>query len=270
VSRIAERFAALRAKGEKALVGYIAAGDPSLAATAALVREMEAAGVDMIELGLAFSDPLADGPVIQAGTQRALVAGATTDKVLAMVAELRSSNVKVPILFMTYYNLLNRPGVDTFCARAKAAGIDGLILPDTPMEESDEVLEATRRHGIDFIQFVAPTSTPDRIERAAKLATGFVYCVSLTGVTGFREQLPTRFIEVVKSAQSHTKTPVLVGFGISTPDHVRQVSAIADGVIVGTAMVRICGLDLPQDEMVAKMGDYVRSLKAATRNSLAT
>ncbi len=265
MSRIANRFAMLRERREKALVTYIAAGDPSLDATKDLVKAIERAGADIVELGLAFSDPLADGPVIQAGSQRALAAGANTDNVLKVIAELRTEGVQLPIVIMTYYNLLNRPGVDAFCARAAAAGVDGLILPDVPMEEGDEVLEAATKHGLDLIQFAAPTSTPDRIERAAKLATGFVYCVSLTGVTGQRTELPTRFVDVVKAAQSHTATPVCVGFGISTPDQVRQVAAIADGVIVGSAIVKLCGQDLPRSELVARVGEFVSQLKAATR-----
>jgi tryptophan synthase alpha chain len=265
VSRITERFAALKAKGEKALVIYIAAGDPSLEATAALIRSMEAAGVDMIELGLAFSDPLADGPTIQAGSQRALAGGANTDSVLAMVAAVRAAGVKLPLLIMTYYNLLTRPGVDTFCRRAKEAGIDGLIIPDVPLEESDELSEATVAVGLDLIQFVAPTSPPGRIEKLANRARGFVYAVSLTGVTGERTALPSRFKELVQETKRHTDTPVCVGFGISTPEQVREVCAIADGVIVGSAIVRLCGQNLPQADLVGQVSAVVAGLKSATK-----
>lgn len=265
MSRIAERFAALRHRGEKALITYIAAGDPSLAATRALVQGIAAAGADIIELGLAFSDPLADGPVIQAGSQRALAAGANTDNVLDLVRDLRTAGVQVPLVIMTYYNLLNRPGVANFCTRAKAAGIDGLIIPDVPMEECDELLAATQAVGLDLIQFVAPTSTPDRVERAAHLSTGFVYCVSLTGVTGARTELPTRFVQTVGLAKSHTETPVAVGFGIATPEQVRQVAAIADGVIVGSAIVRLCGEGLPVPQLTERVANFVAELKAATR-----
>lgn len=265
MSRVAERFQACRTRGETALITYIAAGDPSLEATRGLVPVLAQAGADIIELGLAFSDPLADGPVIQAGSMRALQAGANTDRVLELVADLRAAGVTVPILIMTYFNLVCRPGVAEFCRRAAAAGVDGLILPDVPMEEADEVLAATRAHGMDLIQFVAPTSTPDRIRRAAELAGGFIYCVSLTGVTGQRDQLPTRFVEVVRQARAHTDTPVAVGFGISTPEHVRQVAAVADGVIVGSAIVRLCGEGLPPAELADRVGAFVRELKAATR-----
>lgn len=265
MSRISERFAALRAKGEKALVTYIAAGDPSLDATAALVKAIEQAGADVVELGLAFSDPLADGPTIQAGSQRALAGGANTDNVLAMVRQVREDGVRLPILIMTYINLVMRPGIETFCQRAKEAGIDGLIIPDVPMEEADELLEACQAVGLDLVQFVAPTSPPDRIERAAKMATGFVYCVSLTGVTGARAALPERFKATVAETKRHTATPVCVGFGIATPEQVREVSAIADGVIVGSAIVKRCGEGLPLPELTRQVGEFVGTLKAATR-----
>ncbi|HWI63548.1 MAG TPA: tryptophan synthase subunit alpha [Symbiobacteriaceae bacterium] len=262
MSRISVRFAVLKQRQEKALVAYIAAGDPSLEATPELIKALEAGGADLVELGLAFSDPLADGPTIQAGSQRALAAGANTDNVLGMIAQVRRDGVQVPLLIMTYYNLLLRPGVANFCRRAAEAGVDGLIIPDVPMEEADELLEATRAAGLDLVQFVAPTSTPDRIERAARLASGFVYCVSLTGVTGERAALPPRFKELVTETKRHTETPVCVGFGISRPEQVREVCAIADGVIVGSAIVRLCG---EGGDVAEKVRTYVSELKAATK-----
>lgn len=265
MSRIANTFAALRAKGEKGLVAYIAAGDPSLEATPALVKGMEAAGVDMIELGLAFSDPLADGPTIQAGSQRALAAGANTENVLAMIQQIRADGVGLPILIMTYYNLLLRPGLDSFCARAKAAGVDGLIIPDLPLEESDELSEACRAHGLDLVQFVAPTSPPGRIRASAAAATGFVYCVSMTGVTGTAAAALDRFADTVRQAKAATDTPVAVGFGINTAAQVREVSAIADAVIVGSAIVKICGEGLDLPTLVDRVSGFVAELKAGTR-----
>lgn len=265
MSRITETFASLKAKGEKALITYVAAGDPSLEASKAIVKGLAAAGADIVELGLAFSDPLADGPVIQAGSQRALAAGANTAKVFAMIGELRSEGVRLPILIMTYYNLLTRPGVANFCARAREAGVDGLIIPDVPMDEADELLEATRASGLDLVQFVAPTSTLDRIEQIARLATGFVYCVSLTGVTGGRQELPTRFTQTIEETRKHTATPIAVGFGVARPDQVRQVARVADGVIVGSAIVKLCGQNLPREELVESVIGFVRELKAATK-----
>jgi len=265
MSRIAARFADLKGRGEKGLVAYIAAGDPSIEASRQIIHALVEAGVDIIELGLPFSDPLADGPVIQAGTQRALLAGANTDNVFDLIATVRREGVTTPILIMTYINLVNRPGIEQFCRRAAEAGVDGLILPDVPMEEGDELLAATQKAGLDLVQFVAPTSTPDRIERAGRLASGFVYVVSLTGVTGQRESLPARMIDLVQAAKAVTETPVAVGFGISTPAHVRQVAAVADAAIVGSAFVRICGEELALPEKVAKLKRFAAELKEATR-----
>ncbi|MFZ5826428.1 MAG: tryptophan synthase subunit alpha [Bacillota bacterium] len=265
MSRIAARFAELKERGEKGLVAYVAAGDPNLEASRQIIHGLVAGGVDLIELGLPFSDPLADGPVIQAGTQRALAAGANTDNVLELIATVRQEGVTLPILIMTYYNLLNRPGVAAFCRRAREAGVDGLIIPDVPMEEGDELLDATRVHGLDLVQFVAPTSTPDRIERAAKLASGFVYVVSLTGVTGARESLPERMVGLVEAVKASTETPVAVGFGISKPEHVRQVTAVADAAIVGSAFVRLCGEALPAAELAERVMLLAKELKAATK-----
>lgn len=263
--RIAARFAALKERNEKALICYIAAGDPSLDATYDLVRAMEAAGADLIELGLPFSDPLADGPTIQEGSQRALAAGANTDTVLALIGRIRASGVQVPLLIMTYYNLLLKPGLQAFCDRARAVGVDGLIIPDLPMEESAELLAAATGAGLDLIQFVAPTSPPGRIARAAALASGFVYCVSLTGVTGARAELPKRFAETVRQAQAAGSLPVAVGFGIARPEQVRQVAAIADGVIVGSAIVKLIGEAQPAAERTARVARFVAELKAATK-----
>lgn len=265
MSRIAARFAELKSRGEKGLVAYIAAGDPSLEATRRLIHALVEAGVDMIELGLPFSDPLADGPVIQAGTQRALAAGANTDNVLELIATVRREGVTLPLLIMTYYNLVSRPGVANFCRRAREAGVDGLILPDVPMEEGDEILGATSENGLDLVQFVAPTSTPDRIEKLGKLASGFVYVVSLTGVTGVRETMPERMVGLVQAVKATTDTPVAVGFGISRPEHVRQVTAVADAAIVGSAFVKLCGEGLPIDQMVERVKQLAKELKDATK-----
>jgi len=265
VTRIAERFAALRSRGEKGLIAYIAAGDPSLATTRRLVHALAEAGVDLVELGLPFSDPLADGPVIQAASQRALAAGANTDNVLELVATLRSDGLQLPLLIMTYYNLVLRPGVENFCRRAAEAGVDGLILPDVPPEEGDEVQAATRAAGLDLVQFVAPTSPPDRIRRAAELARGFIYAVSVTGVTGARDALPPQVTSLVRSVKAVTDTPVAVGFGISRPEHVRQVTAVADAAIVGSAFVRYCGEGLPEPELIRRVTVLAEELKAATR-----
>ncbi|MFB5084075.1 tryptophan synthase subunit alpha [Symbiobacterium thermophilum] len=265
MSRIAERFALLRSRGEKGLIAYLAAGDPSLATSRRLVHALAEAGVDMVELGLPFSDPLADGPVIQAASQRALAAGANTDNVLELVAALRADGLQIPLLIMTYYNLVLRPGVENFCHRAAAAGVDGLILPDVPVEESDEIRAAAGAVGLDLIQFVAPTSPPERIRRAADLARGFIYAVSSTGVTGVRDRLPPQLTAMVEAVKAVTDTPVAVGFGISRPEQVRQVTAVADAAIVGSAFVRHCGEGLPEHELVERVRILAEELKAGTR-----
>lgn len=266
-SRISSRFAALRQEGAKALITYIMAGDPNIETTFHLVHTLERAGVDIVELGLPFSDPLADGPVIQAAGQRALAAGATTDKVLGLVADLRRSGVRLPLVLMGYYNMIQARGLERFCQDAKEAGLDGLIVPDVPLEESDEILAATRQAGLDLILFVAPTSTDERISQTAALASGFVYAVSLTGVTGERQELPQRFMEVVAQTKQQTDVPVVVGFGISRPEQVQDITKVADGVIVGSAFVRLCGEGLPQEELLRRMESYAVELKAATMAS---
>lgn len=266
MSRIKERFTLLKAQGEKAFIAYVAAGDPNLATSYAIVKELAAAGTDVIELGLPYSDPLADGPTIQAGTQRALKAGTTATAVLDMVRRLRADGVETPLCIMTYYNVFLRRGLVEFCQQVKAAGVDGAIIPDVPLEESADVQAAAAAAGLDLVLFVAPTSTPERVARAAKASTGFLYAVSLTGVTGERAQLNLdRFAGLVGAAKAETDTPVCVGFGISTPEQVRSVAAVADGVIVGSALVKLCGQDLPPEQIVAQVGDLARQLKSATR-----
>lgn len=265
MSRIADCFAALRSRGEKGLIAYLAAGDPSLATTRKLVHALAEAGVDMVELGLPFSDPLADGPVIQAASQRALAAGANTDNVLELVAALRADGLRIPLLIMTYYNLVLRPGVENFCRRAAEAGVDGLILPDVPVEESGEIRAAAEPVGLDVIQFVAPTSPPERIRQAARLARGFIYAVSSTGVTGVRDRLPPQLTALVEAVKAVTDTPVAVGFGISRPEQVRQVTAVADAAIVGSAFVRHCGEGLPEHELIERVRILAEELKAGTQ-----
>jgi len=265
MSRIADRFAELRERSEKALVTYVTAGDPDLETSADVLHALAEAGVDIVELGLPFSDPLADGPEIQAASQRALAAGANTDTVFEMVQRVRAEGFDLPLLIMTYYNLLVRPGVADFCQRAKAAGVDGLIIPDVPLEEADELQEACRAVGLDLVQFVAPTSPEERVRRVAEAAAGFIYCVSLTGVTGARESLSTQFEGVLRAVKACTDTPVVVGFGVSTPDQVRQVAELADGVVVGSAIVRLCGQGLPREELLAQVRSFAAELKSGTR-----
>lgn len=265
MSRIEQRFAELKARGEKAMIAYLAAGDPDLDSTYELVLEFERQGVDVMELGLAFSDPIADGPAIQQGSQRALAAGSNTAQFFDLVRRLRSAGCQLPIIIMTYYNLLLKPGLDRFVQQAAGAGVDGLIIPDLPYEEEADLRAAADRVGIDLVRFMAPTSTDERLALAGQGARGFVYLVSLTGVTGARTAVSERVAPLVERARRFTDQPLCVGFGISSPEHVRYICQFADGVIVGSALVQVCGQGLPRPELVRTLGEKVGGLKAATR-----
>jgi tryptophan synthase alpha chain len=256
MSRIAATWERLAVEQRKALILYLTVGFPRYDSALELVPQLVAAGADMIELGVPFSDPLAEGPTIQRATQRALQNGVTTRSCLETVRQLREQGVTVPLLLMGYLNPLLRYGVDRFAADAATAGVDGIILPDLPPEESHAIDAACRANTMDLIMFVAPTSTPARIAHVAAHATGFIYCVSVTGVTGARAALPPELPQFLGRIRDRTTTPLAVGFGISTPDHARQVAAIADGVVVGSALLNTIERG---DDMIA----FVRSLRHA-------
>lgn len=244
----------------KAFIAFVTCGDPDLETSARLVREMAAAGADIIELGIPFSDPTAEGPVIQAANARALNGGVTTDQIFALVREVRK-DVSVPLAIMTYANVVFSYGIERFLANAANVGLDGLILPDVPFEEKLEFAPACRRAGIDFISLIAPTSR-ERIQMIAAEAEGFVYCVSSLGVTGERSSITTDLDAMVRLVREANPTvPCAVGFGISTPELARQIAQLADGVIVGSAIVRMVG-DGGRD-CVADIGRYVRRMKQA-------
>ena len=262
MSRIADRFAQLRQRGEKALIPYITAGDPDLATTEALVAELEAAGADIIELGVPFSDPLVDGIEIQRAAQRGLASGTTLDGIFSTVRSIRRRS-EIPILLMTSYNPVFRYGDERALAGAREAGVDAFLITDLPPEEAADWQRLAAAHGIDPIFLLAPTSTPDRIDCAARLGSGFIYCVSRTGVTGARAELPPGLRELIDRIRAGTELPIAVGFGISTPDHVRQVAEWADGIVVGSAVVAIVGCDAQAS--APALGRFVRELKAATR-----
>lgn len=237
MSRIAARFRALARRREKALVLYMTAGDPALDKNFRLLPALEKEGVDVVELGVPFSDPLADGPVIQASSQRALKKGMTLPRILAGVRQARKT-CGIPIVLMGYYNPIFRYGDARFIRDAVSAGVDGVIVPDLPVEEAGEFLKLCRRAGLDLIQMVAPTSTDERKRRIAGVSRGFLYYVSLTGVTGARRALPPELIGDLRRLKKSTKTPVCVGFGISEPAQARALAAAADGVIIGSSFVR--------------------------------
>ena len=254
MSNIANAF-----KNGKAFIPYLACGDPDLETTAALVREMARQGADLIELGIPFSDPTAEGPVIQQASLRALQAGTTTDKIFDMVRDLRK-DVTVPMVFMTYANVVFSYGTDKFLSSCEDIGMDGLILPDVPWEEKEDFAPACAAHDLDLISLIAPTSN-NRIAEIARDAKGFVYIVSSLGVTGVRKEITTDIGAMVRLIRQNTDVPCAVGFGISTPDQARAMSAHADGVIVGSAIVKLIAQH--GRDSVKPVGEYVRAMKEA-------
>lgn len=246
----------------KAFIAFITCGDPDLETTAAAVREAVKNGADLIELGIPFSDPTAEGPVIQAASYRALKGGVTTDKIFDFVRELRR-DIKIPMVFMTYANVVFSYGSERFMSLCRETGIDGIILPDLPYEEKDEFLPMCRKYGIDLISLIAPTSK-NRIAMIAKEAEGFLYIVSSLGVTGTRSEITTDLSSIIKVVRENTSIPCAIGFGISTPEQAHKMSKLSDGVIVGSAIVKILeqyGKDAPKH-----VGAYVKSMKDAMKD----
>ncbi len=262
MNRIDSTFQRLKAKSEKALIAYIMAGDPSLQETEALVLELERAGADVIELGVPFSDPIADGPVIQKAAERALRSGTSLRKILETVTALRS-RTQIPLVLMAYYNSLHALGEAAFCQQAVAAGVDGLIVPDMPPEEAGLIESAAADAGLRVIFLLAPTSTSARRTTVAKRSRGFLYYVSLTGITGAKLTDLEDVRRNVAKIRHVTDVPVAVGFGIATPQDAAQVASIADGVIVGSAIVRQIGVHQQDQDLPERVGQFVRSLKIA-------
>ena len=245
----------------KAFIAFVTCGDPDLETTAAAVRAAVENGADLIELGIPFSDPTAEGPVIQGANIRALSGGVTTDKIFAFVKELRQ-DVKVPMVFMTYANVIFSYGTERFISTCRDIGIDGLILPDLPFEEKEEFLPACREYGVDLISLIAPTSE-NRIAMIAKEADGFLYIVSSLGVTGTRNEIKTDLKSIVEVVRQNTDIPCAIGFGISTPEQAKKMADISDGAIVGSAIIKLLekyGKDAPKH-----VGEYVKSMKDALR-----
>ena len=260
--RIESTFQRLRQANKKALIAYLMAGDPSLAETERLVLEIEQAGADIIELGVPFSDPIADGPVIQLAAERGLRSGTSLRKILAMMKTLRS-RTQVPIVLMVYYNSIHAMGIETFCRTAGEAGVDGLIVPDMPPDEAGPLKGPAAAAGLRLIFLLAPTSTAERRSYVAKESQGFLYYVSLTGITGAKIQNMAEVGKNVGKIKKVTTTPVAVGFGVSTPDDAAQVSAMADGVIVGSAIVKQIAAHQQSSDMPKQVGRFVGTLKAA-------
>lgn len=262
MNAVAACFNALRQRGECALIPFLTAGDPDLATTAEALRILDRAGADLIELGVPYSDPLADGPVIQEAATRALQKGVKLDDVLAIVREVHQ-DIAAPIILFTYYNPIFYQGVEVFLDKIKAAGVKGLVVPDLPLEESDRLLEATAERGLELILLVAPTSSPERQTAIAKKSQGFVYLVSVTGVTGVRTEVGSRVEALLAGMRQVTDKPIGVGFGISQPEQAEQVKAWgADAVIVGSAMVKRLAEGTPTEGLQA-LETFCRELKTA-------
>ena len=247
---------------KKAFISFITCGDPNLETTEELLLTMEKGGVDLIELGIPFSDPTAEGPVIQGANSRALSTGVTTDKIFDMVRRVRPK-LSVPLVFMTYANVVFSYGIERFVKTAAEVGMSGIILPDVPFEEKDEFAEICEQYGIDFISLIAPTSD-ERISTIAKEAKGFIYCVSSLGVTGMRNSITTDISAIVKKVRENTDIPVAVGFGISTPEQAADISKKADGIIIGSAIVKIIAEH--GENSVPYVYDFVKSVKDAMLN----
>jgi tryptophan synthase alpha chain len=259
LTRIGRLFDRLRTEQRPALIAYITAGDPSPAATSELVAALERGGADLIELGVPFSDPIADGPVIQRGSERALKAGTKLATVLDIAAQIRKKS-EIPLLLFTYMNPVLRYGLEPLARAAVASGIDGCLLTDLSVEEAEPYIHVMRETGLDTVFLAAPTSSQRRLELVAKYSTGFVYLVSRTGVTGERASVSDSVAPLVAAMRGVTKLPLAVGFGVSTADQVRAIGAIADGAVVGSAFVRVIEENAASPELPAKLEALARGL----------
>lgn len=261
MSRIENKLTELKEKKQAAFIPYVMAGDPDIETTARIVLELEKSGADIVELGVPFSDPLADGPTIQRAAIRALKQKANLKKIFALVKELRKSS-EIPVILMLYYNLVHKYGEEKFAEDSKRAGVDGFIVPDLPPEEASTLSAHCESRGLDLIFLLAPTSDDDRINMVAGSGGGFIYYVSLTGVTGARTSMSTGIDKAVRKIKRMSKKPVCVGFGISNPEQAGQMAKIADGVIVGSAIVGKIEKAANPDEAVREAGKFARELKA--------
>ena len=265
MNRLRAAFDALRRRRERALMPYFTAGDPSLATTRRLVVEAARRGADIVELGIPFSDPLADGPVIQRATQRALAAGTTLARALDLVREIRTETA-VPLVFLTYYNPVLAFGLKAFCSTAVEAGADGVLVADLPPEEAGPLREEAQAAGLDLSHFVAPTTTPERMRKIARATGAFLYMVSLTGVTGARSELPADLTDHLRMLRAVTTKPICVGFGIASPEHAAAVGRVADGIIVGSALVNLVERHASSPALLIEVGDFIAALKAPLRD----
>jgi tryptophan synthase alpha chain len=269
VSRIDDVFARLRGERRTGLVTYVTAGDPTLPASGEVLRALDASGADVLEVGVPFSDPLADGPVIQRATERALAAGATLRGVLDLVAEVRR-DVRAPIVLFTYANPLARMGFETFARRAAAAGVDGVLTLDLPVEEAGDVRDLFTNAGLDTIFLLSPTTSAERIRRSAALGRGFLYGISRLGVTGARDTVATGARLLAERVRAETDMPLAIGFGISRPEHVADVGRYADAAVVGSGLVSVVAEHGKSSSLVGAVGEYVRWLKGGAPTAAVT
>lgn len=263
MTRIERRFATLKAEGRKAFVAYMMAGDPDAATSLAIMRGLPAAGVDIIELGMPFTDPMADGPIIQLAGQRALEGGQTLQKTLDMAAAFRTQDDETPIVMMGYYNPIFSRGVETFLADARAAGVDGLIVVDLPPEEDEELCIPAQRAGLNFIRLATPTTDARRLPKVLQNTSGFVYYVSITGITGAAAAQAADVGPEVARIKAATDLPVIVGFGINTPEQARAIATVADGCVVGSAIVKEIGAGKSAAEVCAFAGTLAAGAHSA-------
>jgi len=264
MNRIDRKFSELKEKGKKAFIVYITAGDPDIATTKKLVSEFESRGVDIVEIGIPFSDPIADGLTIQAASYRALKRGISVKEILKSVSQIRRT-VELPICFMTYYNPVLAYGPEKFIKDAKSAGADGIIVPDLPYEESQELSEICKKELFSLILLAAPTSTEHRIREIAKLSTGFIYYVSTTGVTGSGASVASDIAHKVKEIKKVSAKPVCVGFGVSSPEQAKAIARTADGVIVGSAVIKNIEKNSGKKDAVSQAGSFVASFSKAIK-----
>lgn len=260
-NRIDEMFAALQAQRRTALIPFLTGGDPDIAWTEQAILDLIEQGADLVEIGVPFSDPMAEGPVIQAANARALEAGATVDKLFAMVERLRKQT-QTPMVYLMYYNTILTYGLDAFFARCQQAGIDGLIIPDLPYEESDEIDPYVQKYGVYQIMMVAPTSS-ERLENICAKAKGFLYCVSSLGVTGMRSAFADNLTEFMAAVRAQSPVPCCIGFGVSTPEQARGLTGICDGVIVGSAIVKRIADGADAEQKRQSVRHFASSLRAA-------
>jgi tryptophan synthase alpha chain len=262
VTRIADTFVRLRAEHRIGLVTYTTAGDPDLDRSADILQALDRAGADVLEVGVPFSDPLADGPVIQRATERALAAGTNLRGVLSMIGRIRLT-VTAPIVVFSYANPLLRMGVDTFAQRARSAGVDGVLALDLPIEEAGVFRETLKASGLDTIFLLSPTTTDERIRRAGELGSGFLYGISRLGVTGARDRVAAGADEMVRRIRAQTPLPIALGFGISRPEHVAEIGAYADAAVVGSGLVSVIAEAGRSPDLIDRVEGYVRWLKSA-------